>query len=142
MTLPALAGLTELRNRLGVDIDDPIQALALLDYASSLVRAYTRRSFVDDDGNLDAPDGPRQVTVEAVARAVTNPAGVTQDTAGPFTVSYGSDAAQRVYLTRADKAILGPVGRGGLQVLSTTRGHIETRTADLPQSDPPILLNP
>lgn len=109
MTLPSLATVGDLQDRLGESITDTAQADALLDYASALVRAYTGRTYVDDDGNLvdPLPDGVVQVTVEMVFRAVTNPSGVTQDTAGPFTVSFGADAAQRIYLTKADKTILG-----------------------------------
>src|SRR5690554_5502218 len=109
MSLPSLATIEDLETRLGSTVSDEPQALALLRYASSLVRSYTGCTYIDEDGGLidPLPDGVVEVTVEMVFRAVTNPAGVTQDTAGPFTVSFGSDAAQRIYLTAADRTILG-----------------------------------
>ena len=129
MTLPALATVGDLEGRLAESVPNETQAEALLSYASALVRAYTGKTFVDDAGTLidPLPDGVAQVTVEMVFRAVTNPGGYTQETTGPFTVSFGSAAAQRLYLTAADKSILGARGTGGLTVLSTTRGDLETR---------------
>lgn len=126
MTLPSLATISQLANRLGETITNESQAQALLDYASALVRAETGLDYLDDDGALvdPLPSGVAEVTVEMVFRAVTNPAGVTQDTAGPFTVSFGSDAAQRIYLTKADRKILR--GAGGLSTISTYRGDLET----------------
>lgn len=136
MTLPALATVVDLENRLGDTVPNHLQALALLAYASALVRSHTGKTFVDTDGNLldPLPDGLTQVTVEMVFRAVTNPTGATQETTGPFSISFGSAAAQRIYLTAADKSILGAKGRGGLQVISTTRGDIETRSV-IPGAD-------
>lgn len=109
MTLPSLATLDDLEVRLGQPVADPGQAQALLDYASALIRGYAKRTWVDgDDALTDVPDGVPQVCVEMVFRAVTNPSGATQDTTGPFSVSFGPDAAQRIYLSRSDKAILRP----------------------------------
>lgn len=131
MTLPALADVGQLLTRLGVDsLDGPDlgQAGALLAYASAVIRGYTGRTYLDDDGALvdPLPDGIAEVCVEMVFRAITNPAGVTQDTAGPFTVSFGSDAAQRIYLTASDKTILGGRASSGLWTQPVTRGPIET----------------
>jgi hypothetical protein len=112
MTLPSLATIEDLETRLGQSVSDAGQAQALLDYASALIRGYCGELWVDEDDALtDLPDGVAQVCVEMVYRAVTNPGGVTQDTAGPFSVSFGSDAAQRIYLTKSDKIILGRRGR-------------------------------
>jgi hypothetical protein len=112
MPLPTLADLSDLEQRLGDEVDDAAQAEALLRYASSLVRAYKRQTWVNADGELEGvPDGVAEVTVEMVYRALSNPQGVTQDTTGPFSVSYGSQAAQRVYLTAGDKQILGGAQR-------------------------------
>ncbi|MCZ7526565.1 MAG: hypothetical protein M5U14_09420 [Acidimicrobiia bacterium] len=62
-----------------------------------------------------------------VERATRNPAGVIQETAGPFNRSFGADAAQRLYLTRAERAVIrAAVGRLALTTLATTRGAIET----------------
>lgn len=152
MTLPSLASLDDLEVRLNQTISDAgerAQAEALLRYASSLIRAYTGRDYVDDDGNLidPLPDGVAEVCVEVVFRAVTNPAGVTQDTTGPFTVSFGSDAAQRMFLSAQDKTILDArSGRPKLWTQPTTRGDIETNTVYVPVSNGgeplPLLADP
>lgn len=110
--LPLLAEIADLEARLGSQVDDETKAEALLDYASALVRKHVGELWVDEEGDLtDLPDGVRQVVVEMVARAVANPLGVTQaqETVGPFSqgVSFGQDAHQRIYLTKADKTILG-----------------------------------
>lgn len=110
--LPLLAEVADLEARLGSQVDDETKAEALLDYASALVRKHVGELWVDEEGDLtDLPDGVRQVVVEMVARAVDNPRGVTQaqETVGPFSqgVSFGQDAHQRIYLTKADKTILG-----------------------------------
>lgn len=128
MTLPSLATIDDLEDRLGRAITEPelTQAQKLLDYASALVRAYTGRSYVDDAGDLvdPLPDGVTQVTIEVVFRAISNPLGATTSQTGPFSVSFGPEAAQRLYLSAGDKLILG--GRSGLTILSTTRGPVET----------------
>lgn len=141
MTLPTLATVDDLERRLGQAIPDRDQAEALLERASSKIRAYVRRTWVDPDtGLLDGvPEHPdvRGIAVEMVYRAITNPAGVTQDTAGPFSVSFGSDAAQRIYLQRSEKDELAPIRRGGgLGTIPTTRGPIETTTVLVPTTDP------
>lgn len=150
MALPTLATVDDLERRLGQPISDRDQAEALLEYASALIRGYTGRTYVDDDGDLvdPLPDGVTQVCVEMVFRAITNPSGVTQDTAGPFSVSFGSEAAQRVYLQSSEKDELAPIRRrGGLGVISTTRGPLETGTVLVPTTDPladpiPFLTDP
>ena len=131
MSLPTLASLSDLEERLGHSLpgEDLSSAQRLLRYASSLVRAYAGLSWVDDDGQLaDVPGDVVDVVVEIVDRATKNPAGATQVLAGPFSRSFGADAAQRMYLSGSDKTILAaiPGRRAGLQVISTTRGPVET----------------
>lgn len=134
--LPALATVDDLATRLGqaIGVDDTMQAEWLLSYASTLVRAHTN-SWVDDGDELvdPLPDAVTLVTVEMVARAVTNPAGSVSSTevAGPFqrTVSFGDEAAQRIYLTASDRAMLAPLtSTGGLSTISLTRGVVEMPT--------------
>lgn len=130
MALPALATLDDLETRLGQSVDGPDvgQALWLLEFASDRVRARTGRTWTDDDGALlDVPSLATKVTVEMVFRAVTNPEGVTQDTAGPFTLSFGPEAAQRIYIAREERDDLRSLSaRSGLGVISTTRCPVET----------------
>lgn len=123
--LPSLADIDDLQTRLRADVDDTLGAQWMLDYASALVRAECHETWVDEDGELDeVPDAARLVTVEIVYRALTNPAGATTESeqAGPFqhAVSYGPSAADRMYLTKADRTLLGPLGRGRAFSIDTT----------------------
>lgn len=151
MTLPALATVDDLEIRLGqtLDADQRPQAEWLLRYASALIRAYTGRDYLDDDGNLinPLPDGVPEVCVEIVFRAVTNPTGATQQSAGPYALSLGPEAAQRMFLSAQDKIILGPKSRRPkLWTQPTTRGDIETETVYVPVSNDgeplPLLADP
>lgn len=116
MPLPPLAVEADVTGRApDLDIDED-QVELLLGDASALVRAYAGRSWVDDEGQLDGvPDGVVGIVASMVIRALRNPSGVTQETTGPFNVSYGSSAADRLYLTRSDRLLL----RGGPQVAFT-----------------------
>lgn len=131
MTLPSLATVEQLEDRLNLDLSDLVaQAQMMLDYASNRIRRYTGCTWVDDEGALvGVPDGVDLIAVEMVFRAVTNPSGATQDTTGPFSVSFGPEAAQRIFLQRAEREDLDRVRcRSRLSTISTTRGPVETPT--------------
>lgn len=124
MTLPALATFDDVAGRapeLSLDAD---QVSYLLDDASALVRSYASQTWVDESDALsDVPDGVPGLVATMVIRALRNPAGVTQETTGPFNVSYGTNAADRLYLTKSEKALL----KGGSQsAFSVTMGTEET----------------
>lgn len=121
--LPALADVDQLENRLGAPPDDQGQAEALLLYASTLVREHTGQAWEDPE---DVPDAAVLVTVEMVARASTNPAGVTQEQAGPYSRSFGPDAQHRIYLSAADKAMLARHRVSPLWSAGVSRGDLET----------------
>ncbi|MBW3663569.1 MAG: hypothetical protein KY469_10760 [Actinobacteria bacterium] len=107
--LPLLATIDDLQRRVGqIDPDSVDRAESLLAYASSLVRADANRRW-----ETDPPEELVEVVVGMVERARDNPAGLTQDTVGPFSVSYGPEAAQRVYLTKGDRAIIRSAAGGG-----------------------------
>lgn len=127
--LPPLATIDDVTARLGT-MPDLAMAAAFLDDASELVRAETGRDWVDEAGELVDPLPPSVVvvTARAAARALRNPAEVTQQTAGPFSVTHPSG----VYLTRAEQKILARVGRPQIGTLSTTRGPIETGDITVP----------
>lgn len=129
MSTPPLATLEDLEARLGqpVPADQETRALALLDDASALVRAVARRSWIEDGELADVPTAVVGVVANVAARAFRNPDGVTQDTAGPFTVSYGPLAAERLFLTRGEREILSRFTRN-IGTISLTRGSIETDT--------------
>ena len=130
MTLPAFATVEQLEIRLGQTIEgDAIgQAEWLLEFASDRIRARTGRTWTDENDDLaDVPGLVTKITVEMVYRAVSNPEGVTQDTAGPFTLSFGPEAAQRLYIAKQEMEDLSSLsGRSGLRTISTTRGPAET----------------
>ena len=132
MALPSLATTDPLEGWLGVDVDaDDAKALFALGVASTLVRAHTGLTFVDDDDDLigDLPDAVWQVTVMAASRFLSNPEGVTQEVTGPFSVTRSSAGTGEaaLYLTKSEKAMLdtsavlstGPRGRF---TITTTRG--------------------
>lgn len=142
MELPPLADLDDVEAVLGAKVDNPDYGEWLIRYASSLVRRETGCTFVDADNTLlDTPavHDVRDVVIGMIKRAVDNPEGVTQDTTGPFTVSFGSDAAQRVYLIAGDRIVLAALRcRGGLWTLPTTRGPIEAASVHVPPTGLPL----
>lgn len=133
MARPALANLSDLEDLLGEAVTDAKRALLLLAHASEVVRAYAGRTWLNDDED-DVDDVPGQipgVVCAIVERATRNPLGITQESAGPFSRSFGADAAQRMYLTRQERAIVRAAARlAAVGPLATTRGNLETRTVD------------
>lgn len=96
MALPPLADATALAQWLGVTFseDDTERAEAVLAAASAVVRAGSGELYVDEEGELvdPLPDAVPVVTVQVAAKMWANPAGVTQETRGPFSVTYDLDA--------------------------------------------------
>lgn len=125
--LPALATVDHLERRLGFAAPNNTRALELLAYASALVRAAAGRQWVNDENELEGvPAGIPDVVVAAVERAVQNPKGATQESAGPFSASWGPEAAQRIFLTRWDRRIIREAVRGGRSAAFTIKmayGH-------------------
>lgn len=129
MALPTLATVDDVQTFVPTVMLDATQTDALLRLASAQARAYTGCRWANEDGTAleDVPDGVPEVVASIVARAILNPRGVTQETAGPYTVSYGSDAAARIYLAGTDKAILDANRcRSRLCIMTLTRGELET----------------
>jgi hypothetical protein len=111
MALPALATYDDLKGRIG-SCDDRTQAEALLAQASAIVRAAAGLLWVDEGGELSGvPEGIPGVVVEMVARVCDNPLGVESEsqTQGvrSQSVSFSADAAQRLYLSTADRIVIG-----------------------------------
>jgi len=138
MARPALATVEDLNEALDpadqVDEDHAAQAGSLLARASEIVRAHAGVTWLtDDESALDAvPAQIPGVVVSMVERATSNPSGAVQEQAGPFSRSFGTSAADRLYLTRWEKLVVSrAAGRqAGLATIGTTRGPLETCAAD------------
>lgn len=148
MARPALASVDDLERLLGETVRNPDQADARLEQASELVRAYAGIDWLNDEETetVDVPGAIPGVVCGIVERATRNPSGAVQETAGPFSRSFGADAASRIYLTDADKRIIRhAAGSQPLAVISTTRGRMETPDVvdcfvDLVEADDPYSL--
>lgn len=129
MTRPALASIDDLEDRLGETVGSEAQAQARLEDASAIVRAFARKTWLNaEETDLEGvPADIPGVVAQMVERASRNPSGATQEAAGPFSRSFGPDAAQRLYLSAADKLVIrAAVGSTGIGTIATTRGPLET----------------
>lgn len=132
--LPAFASLTDLRARIpgGIEDDDEARAQANLDDASVLIRAESRRNWVNDDDELDLPTGDDRwradilvrVCLAAAQRAFENPEGVTQEALLSYSETRAS-SSNDVYLTAAEKRLIRKAaGTSGLGTIDATRSTI------------------
>jgi hypothetical protein len=108
--LPALASVSDLEARLGLDPEtltdgELARARAALADASALVRLESGKTWVDDLGVLTAPDALIRVTLSAAQRNYVNPDGIVQETVGPFARRL-SDQSTGVYLTKEELAVV------------------------------------
>jgi hypothetical protein len=134
MALLPLISTDQLAEWLGVEFDESEaqRAAAFITAASTAIRNETNKTYVNDDG--DALEFGSDLTEDKVttvakivaARVWNNPTGNIQETAGPFAETKGRDAAQVVYLTDADRKMLGKSTSLGIWTLDTTRGSLET----------------
>lgn len=154
MALPALATPSDLATWLGQTIasDDP-RALAVLATSSTLVRARAGTNWVTAGGDLetDIPDGIGQVVVMVSARIWLNPSGASKSGTGPFSAEWLNGFELITAEAEMVDAAMGTATFGGVGVLQTTRGEIETTpitgcfTAGLPgttENDTPFELWP
>ena len=138
--LPALASVSELERRLGLDPDmlvgpDLGRARAALDDASALVRLESRQTWLDEAGAVVVPDAIARVVLGAAQRNWTNPDASIQETAGPFARRL-NEADTGVYLTKVELEIVRrfrPSG-GQLWTLRTERDGDEDGTIWYPVS--------
>lgn len=107
--LPSLATIEQLSQRIPIDNEELAQAR--LDSASALIRAYAGKDFLDEDGNVDAPDIIITICLDAAERAMLNPNGYSYEQIGHYAVRRSSTSST-VYLTDEEiKLIRGIVGR-------------------------------
>lgn len=138
MPLPAFATLADVEER--DSRYDPGEVLAVLRSASSAIRGVTRRSWVDDDGELVAmPDAAREVlrivALECALRVLRNPEGALTRTEslGPASETITIDP-NNLYFSKLEREQLEwatlqaypSLGFAGLATIATTRGPIET----------------
>lgn len=116
MALPPLADVAALDAWLpGVSIvgndEETERAEAVIATASAFVRAERGQTWVDSDGNLleDIPDEIPALVVTVAARLWINPAGSSQETAGPFSTTHGPGT-----LTDGERDLLADQTAGGL----------------------------
>lgn len=134
MALAPLAPLGSLEVWLGAPLcgADVARAEAVLAAVSSLVRSVAGVTWETDP----VPDDVVAVTVEVAARVCRNPKAASQlsNTTGPFTESVSFANTPGLYLTAAEKAIVGryrPTARG-LWSLRTSRDDPTTDTFWVP----------
>ena len=147
MALPPLASVSDLAAWVGGDIPDgDARAGAVLSHASTKVRTYVGKTWVDEAGELkDVPDVAAQVAVRVAGRAWMNPEDLDSVTLDDGTKRWGS--VRGIALTEEDKADLASLRDtasfpAGLGVVGTYRGdgdYIDTiyvPTAPQPSGDP------
>lgn len=135
MTLPALAELSDLEARLGVDLSgsDSTRAQAALDDASAVIRDEAGVDFLDpeDDASLD-PDMPAVIVTICLAvamRAYDNPNGERSESLGSASVSHGVYGQAGVYLTPTERRMVRKAAG------SASVGTVELRQAWVPVND-------
>lgn len=128
MALPPIVSADDLATWMGVEtIDNEDRAEAILSAASTLVRTFGGRAWVDADGEPEVDltetqvDAVKTVVKLVAERVYQNPRGVTQQSTGPFSRSVASWAAFGLSLTDDEKVMLGGTGQDGIPGLSSVR---------------------
>lgn len=112
------ATVSDVEDRMGqtVDVFGTARVSSLLALSSALVgQVIGDRTY--DEGEI--PAIVRAVTVSVVERALRNPEGVTQQTAGPFSVSRPADAVGLKLTPEERDALQAVIGRAGIVSIRT-----------------------
>lgn len=120
MADPALASISDVAAR-GVDVSDAARVQAAIQDASAQVHFYSDRAWVTGD----VPDLVVAIVCRAVADSLAVPAGVTHEQLADYSATYTKPFLYRAEISQI-RALAGQAG--GLAVLSTTRGELETDT--------------
>jgi hypothetical protein len=104
--LPPLATLDQLKDR--IDVYDDTRAEAALEDASTLVRTFAGKTWVDEEGELepDIPDAITLVTLSVAARKVTNPSGYSYEQIGQYARRIEGQSGGSLYLTEDEKDMI------------------------------------
>lgn len=125
--LPPIASWDDLEAWSSQPISNVERAEAILAAASTLVRSFTGRMWVDADGEWEEAvtdlqkDQVQTVVVAVAERVYTNPQGATQETVGPFSRSVAAWASLGLSLSDEEKAMLAPSNTSGIPGLSSIR---------------------
>lgn len=129
MALPPLASVTDLSEWMGVDIDagqDVVRAGAILNAASTLVRKFSGRMWIDaagepeEDLSVTELEAAKTVTTTVAERVYRNPAGITQETTGPFSRTLAEWAALGLKMTPEEEQMIS-LPRSGIPGLTSVR---------------------
>lgn len=137
MALPPLVDVTTFGEWLGLTLSgaDETRAEAVLAAVSSLVRAETNLTWVDESEVLETvPDSVHTVVLRVARRVFNNPDSVVQKANGDASVRYADAEAIGLYLNDEDRRLLGRLRAQprGLWSMSTTRDDPDSDTAYVP----------
>lgn len=124
MALPSLVELESFETWASRPVSNGPRAEAILSAASTLVRTYTGRMWVDAAGDPEEDitetqlDAARTVVLQLADRVYFNPNGDTQQSTGPFQRSVAAWYSSGLVLTEEDKEQL-PLGTGARPALWT-----------------------
>jgi hypothetical protein len=146
-TLPSLAELDELSERLGLQLEpespDGLRAQRALDDASALIRAEAKT-----DWPVSIPDVINTITVAVAYRAYRNPDGTAQASVGDVSVSYGGGnvVGDAIYLTpnerRAVRRAAGVSSVGSVPMSSDYLGPRDPMYTPVDLGGDPIPIGP
>lgn len=140
MAMSPLATVEDLSTWMGVPVTDGDRAAAIIAAASTLVRNYTGRTWVDAEGEPEVGvtelqlDSVHTVVILVAERVWSNPRGVTQQVAGPFSESVAAWAAYGLALTDDEKTMLPTPSGSGIPGLSSVRVQAPASAAGVPRS--------
>jgi hypothetical protein len=109
LATPSLLPVSALERRIGVPENslsgvDLARAQCALEDASALVRSESRKSWLNDTNEVQAPDEVLVVTLRAAIREYKNPDGFSSEQLGEY--SYRRENSSGVYLTTEEVAII------------------------------------
>lgn len=118
----------------GIETASEAQAQAVIDDASSAVRAYVAPVLdgVDRGGTPDVPGAVVAVVCGMIRRAVTNPTGLTMEVLGDYTYQANVNTATLLPTARERRILRGAAARfareNGMEVPAFGSGSVAMRT--------------
>lgn len=142
--LPPLAEVDDLETWMQIELSGSStpRAAAILAAASTLVRRFTGKLWVDENGALVPDpdlllwDAVQQVVVLVAERVWKNPNGNTQEGTGPFSHTVEAWAALGLALRDEEKEMLGGTAEDGIPGLWSLRVEAPREASGAPRSYP------